>query len=50
MIYVGIDVASQKHDYFMISDQGKIYTKNSITITNSIDGYKKTPQINTRIL
>lgn len=41
MIYVGIDVASQKHDFFMMSDQGEIYTKNSITITNSIEGYKK---------
>lgn len=41
MIYVGIDVASQKHDYFMMSDQGEMYTKNSITISNSIEGYKK---------
>ena len=23
MIYVGIDVASQKHDYYMMSDQAK---------------------------
>jgi transposase len=41
MIYVGIDVASQKHDYYMISDQGEIYTSRSITITNNDEGYKK---------
>lgn len=41
MIYVGIDVASQKHDYYMISDQGEIYTRRSVTIPNTDDGYKK---------
>ena len=41
MIYVGIDVASQKHDYFMMSDEGETYTKHSIRISNSMEGYKK---------
>jgi transposase len=41
MIYVGIDVASQKHDYYIISDQGEIYTSRSITIPNNNEGYKK---------
>ena len=41
MIYVGIDVASQKHDYYMISDQGEIYTRHSVTIPNTDEGYKK---------
>ena len=41
MIYVGIDVASQKHDYYMISSNGEIYTSRSITIPNNNDGYKK---------
>lgn len=41
MIYVGIDVASQKHDYYMVSDQGEIYTHRSITIPNTDEGYKK---------
>ena len=41
MIYVGIDVASEKHDFFIISDLGVIYTKHSITIDNNEDGYKK---------
>lgn len=41
MIYVGIDIASQKHDFFMMSDQGEIYTKHSVTIPNTDVGYKK---------
>ncbi len=41
MIYVGIDVASQKHDYYMISDRGEIYTRRSVTIPNTDEGYKK---------
>ena len=41
MIYVGIDVASQKHDYYMMSNFGEIYTAHSVTISNSDDGYKK---------
>lgn len=41
MIYVGVDIASQKHDFFIMSDQGEVYTKNSITISNSLEGFKK---------
>lgn len=41
MIYVGIDVASQKHDYFIMSDQGEVYTRRSVTIPNTDEGYKK---------
>lgn len=39
MIYVGIDVASQKHDYYMMSDQGEVFSSRSITIPNSNEGY-----------
>lgn len=39
MIYVGIDVASQKHDYFMIhSDTGLVFSKKAVTIPNSVQG------------
>ena len=42
MIIVGIDVASQKHDYFMVkSDTGEMFSKSSVTIKNSEEGYKK---------
>jgi transposase len=41
MIYVGIDVASQKHDFFIMNDLGEAYTTHSITIPNSNEGYKK---------
>lgn len=41
MIYVGIDVASQKHDYFMINSQGEVYTSHSASIPNTDQGYKK---------
>lgn len=41
MIYVGIDVASQKHDYFIRSSNGEVYTHRSITISNTDEGYKK---------
>lgn len=41
MIYVGIDVASQKHDYFMINSQGEVYTSRSVSIPNTEQGYKK---------
>lgn len=41
MIYVGIDVASEKHDFFIMNDQGEIYTKHSVTIPNTDVGYKK---------
>ena len=42
MIIVGIDVASQKHDYFMMKpDTGEAFSKTSVTIENSEKGYKK---------
>lgn len=41
IIYVGIDVASQKHDYYIMSDQGENYTRRSVTIPNTDEGYKK---------
>ena len=36
MIVVGIDVASEKHDYTIVSSTGQIFNKHSITINNSI--------------
>lgn len=41
MIYVGIDVASEKHDFYMTSDSNNVYSKRSITIENSMSGYEK---------
>ena len=41
MIYVGIDVASDKHDFMLMTDTGVFYTKHSITIPNTNEGYKK---------
>lgn len=41
MIYVGIDVASQKHDFMIMNSNGEFYTKRSVTIPNTIEGYKK---------
>ena len=41
MIYVGIDVASDKHDFMLMTDKGVFYTKRSITIPNTNEGYKK---------
>lgn len=41
MIYVGIDVASQKHDCFIMRDTGEVFSKKSFTIKNDIEGYKK---------
>ena len=42
MIIVGIDVTSQKHDYFMVRpDTGEVFSKASVTIRNSENGYKK---------
>lgn len=47
MIYVGIDVASEKHDVCIMNEQGEIYGK-KFQITNSKDEYKKTSQQNKR--
>ena len=42
MIIVGIDIASQKHDYFMIhKDTGVVFSSSSVTIPNNEYGYKK---------
>lgn len=41
MIYVGIDIASSKHDFIMLNNSGKFSTKRSITIPNTNEGYKK---------
>lgn len=41
MIYVGIDVASQKHDCFIMRDTGEVFSKQSFTIKNDLEGYKK---------
>lgn len=41
MIYVGIDVASEKHDFMIMNSSGNTYTPKSITIPNTDFGYKK---------
>ena len=41
MIYVGIDIASDKHDYYMVHDSLTPFSRNSITIPNTISGFKK---------
>lgn len=40
MIYVGIDVASEKHDVCIMSNEGKIFAK-KFQIKNTNDEYKK---------
>lgn len=41
MIYVGIDIASEKHDYFMLQQEtGVVFSRSAITIPNSESGYK----------
>lgn len=41
MLYVGIDVASDKHDFNIISSAGKQLSKRSLTIVNTQQGFKK---------
>ena len=41
MIFVGIDVESNKHDFYITNDNGEVYSKHSITIDNTVLGYKK---------
>ena len=42
MIIVGIDVASEKHDYFMLrKETGETFSSSAITIPNNEAGYKK---------
>ncbi|MDW7651756.1 MAG: transposase, partial [Bacillota bacterium] len=38
MIYVGIDVAKEKHDCFIVSSDGEII-KDVFTIQNNLDGF-----------
>ena len=40
MIYVGIDVASKKHDIVILNEMGEIFNKH-FTIPNAMKGYKK---------
>ncbi len=40
MIYVGIDVASDKHDCYLMNDKGEVYSK-PFTISNDLKGFKK---------
>jgi transposase len=40
MIYVGVDVASKKHDIIILNEVGEIFNKH-FTIPNSMEGYKK---------
>ena len=41
MIYVGIDIASTKHDFIMLNEDGVFNSRRSTTIPNSVEGYKK---------
>ena len=42
MIYVGIDIASEKHDYFMLHHEtGTVFSRSAVTIPNTDAGYKK---------
>lgn len=40
MIYVGIDVASNKHDCYLMNDKAEVYSA-PFTISNDEEGYKK---------
>ena len=40
MIYVGIDVAKDKHDCFITNSDGEVLFK-VFTITNTLDGFDK---------
>ena len=40
MIYVGIDVASNKHDCFLMNEKGETYSP-VFTISNDLEGFKK---------
>jgi len=42
MIIVGIDIASEKHDYFMLhKETGTVFSTSSVTIGNDEEGFKK---------
>lgn len=40
MLFIGIDVASKKHDVIIISEFGEVLSE-AFTIENSVDGFKK---------
>ena len=40
MIYVGIDVAKDKHDCFITNSDGEVLFK-PFTITNNLDGFNE---------
>jgi len=40
MIYVGIDVASTKHDIVILNESGEVFKK-AFSIKNDLEGYKK---------
>ena len=40
MIYVGIDVAKDKHDCFIINSDGEVLFK-AFTISNNLDGFNE---------
>ena len=40
MIYVGIDVASNKYDCFTMRDTGEVFSKKSFTIKNFVESTK----------
>ena len=39
MVYVGIDVAKDKHDCFIISSEGKVLAE-VFTISNTMNGFR----------
>ena len=43
MIYVGIDVAKDKHDYFITNSDGEVLFK-SFTISNNREGFEPSKQ------
>ena len=43
MIYVGIDVAKDKHDCFITKSDGEVLFK-AFTITNNLDGFNELHQ------
>ena len=43
MIYVGIDVAKDKHDCFITNSDGEVLFK-AFTITNNLDGFNELHQ------
>ena len=44
MIYIGIDVAKDKHDCFITNSDSEVLFK-AFTIANNLDGFKEAPTI-----